>query len=703
VIGDPSEDRNPVDGYPDAALVGPNAVPEARRNLFAVIRRRREFLRNGSGGLLYSAIGALVMLVWHLALIAGAVFVVSWPLGRIIDARVVGPLGVRDVDGTPYWSADGAQLDYVPRLWAPPLWLLAVLGVVLLLRIGSRRSNWRRATDAAAVAVASVAGAVTLVVLVFPWLIDVVVPILESIPGGKVRLPVIFSGGVAAAVIGALRSKLESRAKYLGGVFLGLVLLSFALLVMQDAALTDDVDSEVFTISWPVYLVGLGGYLAAMLTLNPDVWSLQWIYRLRMSQTFANRVTLPDDPEDELIVERREGHEHHRVSAFSGTPGPKPLICCAAAREDRNVTGIPAVSFTIDPDQIIVHQWSEQDEQVSSCLPTAAYEELVAYTPGHRRQLGLIGAASLSGAAFAPSMGKIEVGTTQALLAALNLRLGVWLPNPGSFRRASPPFINIFKEVFGSFDVCGPNLYVTDGGHWENLALVEMVRRRARVIISIDASGDEQYSHSALNQAIELAKVECDATVSIDPEDLAAMKPQPGERMPARNWAQGVIRYPATDGFPESTGRLLYVKAQRSRAMPLQVLRYGQEDDTFPNYSTGDQFLADDEFSNLAVLGRESMIMALRDKREATFADLAAAGPGLPAGMGPAQPDTADAGADDEAVRAPRDAAGTEQADRAEAWEAAVTTPGRMPDGRYLDDPYADRGPSGDPDAEPSS
>ena len=642
IIGDPSEDTARLTNYPEDDL----DEEGARTELYRIVRRRRQFLRNGAGGLFWSAMLALVMLAWHLGLLLTAVYALSWPLGRLIDSRVVPgvDLGGSDVD-----------IDTWSQLRLPVVWGLGLVGLTLVLRIGTKRGRTRRIFDNAMKGAIGLTAGLAFTLLLVPWLLDVVVPAIEDIPGGNSPIPVILSGSVAATIFGFVRSTLESRLKYLGGVVLAIALAIFALLVMDDATMLDGPgDKEFFTGSWWIYVGVVVGYVILSTLLNPDTWSLQWIYRLRMSQTFSNRF-------DDGSFAARRSDQQPRLSAYQGAVGPIPLICCAAAREKRTVTGIPAVSFTMDPAEVVVHQWTGNHLD-SKKMPTEQYEAEIAWTPHHRRQLGLIGAASLSGAAFAPSMGRISVGTTQAALAALNLRLGIWLPNPRAGKRSRPPLVNMFKEVLGQYDVEAPNLYVTDGGHWENLALVEMVRRQAKVIICIDASGDAQYSHNTLNQAIELAQLECDVKIEIATSELEKLKPAKGERMPERNWAEGEIHYPVEDDEPAKVGRLLYVKAQRSRAMPLQVMRYGSEDVRFPDYSTADQFLTDAEFRNLAVLGRESMVLALRNKRQSVFDTLFT---GVPATV-----------------------SALPEEDAEKAWQDMVNTPFRMKEGRYLDDLY---------------
>jgi hypothetical protein len=163
---------------------------------------------------------------------------------------------------------------------------------------------------------------------------------------------------------------------------------------------------------------------------------------------------------------------------------------------------------------------------------------------------------AFGGAAMASPMGRQALGAPNALLVAVNLRLGAWVPNP-RFPTwfADPPTAPrvhlgyLAKELFGRYRPDrDPLVYVTDGGHRENLGLVELLRQRPDVVLCLDASGDRRGTFQALHEAIELSRVELDIDVVID---LSALRPT--NAMPPDCVALGTIRYP--DG---SSGTLVY-------------------------------------------------------------------------------------------------------------------------------------------------
>ena len=117
--------------------------------------------------------------------------------------------------------------------------------------------------------------------------------------------------------------------------------------------------------------------------------------------------------------------------------------------------------------------------------------------PGGGISLGT--AMAISGAAVSPNMGYHSSPSLSFLLTLLNVRLGWWLGNPGSagekaktaidqrqqpFRQDAPPLAvrPLLSELFGWMNENSPYVYLSDGGHFEDLGLYEMVRRRCKWI-----------------------------------------------------------------------------------------------------------------------------------------------------------------------------------------------------------------------------
>jgi hypothetical protein len=199
------------------------------------------------------------------------------------------------------------------------------------------------------------------------------------------------------------------------------------------------------------------------------------------------------------------------------------------------------------------------------------------------------------------------------LMALFNVRLGWWLANPrgdnADYARTKPRFAlrPFFMEMFGLTSETERWVYLTDGGHFENLGLYEMVRRRCRVIVVSDAGCDPDYSFDDLGNA--LRKIWIDLGVRIDLHGLDLLKkrfkerPSPAEAAPY--WAIGDIRYSEADEGDSEDGLLLYFKSGLHGTEPMSVLSYAIAHGTFPHESTLNQFFSESQFESYRALGYE--------------------------------------------------------------------------------------------------
>lgn len=222
-------------------------------------------------------------------------------------------------------------------------------------------------------------------------------------------------------------------------------------------------------------------------------------------------------------------------------------------------------------------------------------------------------AMAISGAAVSPSMGYNSSPGVAFLMALFNVRLGWWLANPRGgnpdYAKVKPPFAlrPFFMEMFGLTSETERWVYLTDGGHFENLGLYEMVRRRCRVIVVSDAGCDPDYSFEDLGNA--LRKIWIDLGVSIDMRGLDLLKKRFTERpSPAKEgpyWAIGDIRYSDADGGTSQDGLLLYFKSGLHGTEPMGILSYAIAHATFPHETTLNQFFSESQFESYRMLGYE--------------------------------------------------------------------------------------------------
>jgi hypothetical protein len=233
-------------------------------------------------------------------------------------------------------------------------------------------------------------------------------------------------------------------------------------------------------------------------------------------------------------------------------------------------------------------------------------------------------AATASGAAASSNMGYYTTSPLISLLLTFfNVRLGLWLGNPGphgqqTYQLSSPTlsFQPVLSEAFGLTDDKNPYVYLTDGGHFENLGFYEMVLRRCHFIVVSDAAADAQFRFGDLGSAVR--KIRIDLGVPIDFWDVDIYpKAPPAERGRGVYWALGRVRYTSVDKSPEARdGVLLYLKPTVYGDEPRDVLEYKRDFPDFPHQSTADQFFDEPQFESYRVLGAHIMERICGDGRE---------------------------------------------------------------------------------------
>jgi hypothetical protein len=166
--------------------------------------------------------------------------------------------------------------------------------------------------------------------------------------------------------------------------------------------------------------------------------------------------------------------------------------------------------------------------------------------------------------------------------------------------------------MFGLTNETARWLLLSDGGHFDNLGLYEMVRRHCRIIVVVDGGADADYNFSDLGHA--LARIQTDLGIRIDFTGIDRLKrrfttrPTPAEASPS--WAVGRIRYAASNPTFKD-GVLLYLKAGLHGAEPVNILSYGLTHAQFPHDSTVNQFYGESQFESYRALGYEVVNDAL--------------------------------------------------------------------------------------------
>ena len=220
-----------------------------------------------------------------------------------------------------------------------------------------------------------------------------------------------------------------------------------------------------------------------------------------------------------------------------------------------------------------------------------------------RGELTLSTAFAVSGAAVDPDSYATNSRPVSFLMTLLNVRLGIWVPNPRHEpRRLRWPawYQLMLREMLGmGLDEKDARIHLADGGHFENLGVYELLRRRCRYIIVSDAGADPACSLADLGQAVQRARADLGAEVDICADPLFH-----GGGESLRKQAHLVGRVTYADG---SHGEILYLKALLTENLGADIYGYWRTNPEFPNQPTSNQFYGELQFDSYRELGRQLM------------------------------------------------------------------------------------------------
>lgn len=357
---------------------------------------------------------------------------------------------------------------------------------------------------------------------------------------------------------------------------------------------------------WFGIFVAIGAIMGIFININK--FSLHAMYRERIIRAFlgasnskfyenANSYTGLDSANDNIpMKDLVENKPLHVVNMTLNLSKPNNL-----AWQSRK-----AESFTVTP----FYCGSSNMGGAGNYRPTAKYG---GFQSQNKKPITLGTAAAISGAAANPNMGYYTFSSAVIFLMVLfNIRLGWWLGNTGlrgseTWQSSTPywsPAIFLAEALGQTTDERG-YVNLSDGGHFDNLGLYEMVLRRCHLIVVSDAGADSAFSFSDFATAIH--KIRVDFGISI--EFAKGSEPKTG-----RNCAIGTIRYKDVDGPSAINGTIIYFKPTLDGNESIDLINYKKKNADFPHETTADQFFGETQFESYRSLGFHQIDSIFKDK-----------------------------------------------------------------------------------------
>jgi hypothetical protein len=422
---------------------------------------------------------------------------------------------------------------------------------------------------------------------------------IQSLHGGAAFAGAVAALSTAAHTLRTILTEAQSAEGWIGasartlarlGLFvLGAMIVPLALWGAYLYLTYSFLDGWTFIPQWGLWSALLVFAVLAALTfcLDANAYSLIRFYRDRLSRAFLCCFGPNQMKVDSL-----------KLSGLRASLGPYPIINSALNVEgsrNANTRGRNADFFTFTPDFV--------GSDLTLYAPTA---EEANGAPGMEElepALDLPTAVAISGAAFSANMGADTIKGLTPTLALLNVRLGYWMRNPRV--RAMRPVATdvlekakriirsklwLFVEMFSLLDETSPHIYLTDGGHIDNLGLYELLKRGCKLIVVMDAEADPDMTFGALQIVERYARIDFGVRLSVPWQDIAARtravsaaidKEGTCAAQAGPHCAIGRITY--ADGA-ESV--LVYIKSSLTGDEKDYVLDYKRRNPSFPHETT---------------------------------------------------------------------------------------------------------------------
>lgn len=398
---------------------------------------------------------------------------------------------------------------------------------------------------------------------------------------------------------------------------------------------------------WTLSLWGAIVVLFAIFCFDPAQVSMHSFYRNRLCRAYlgaSNRDAEGSSEKNRQTDVRLNDDIELRKLSPPGAKRPLHLVCCAAndlagdhlenlSRGSRSAV-LSKFGFSIGN---YWHEWEKEEKNEDKKKKKKKKEKT------KKESLGLASAITASAAAFNSNMGSLSMtlgaGVT-FLCTALNLRLGLWLGHPLSDNVGVPkwtPGLLFLKEMFGWTNsglrpppsdnprqAVAKYVHLSDGAHFENLGLYELVRRHCRYIVVSDCGADRKVTFDDFGNAVRRIREDFGVEIEID---LSPLKPDQAN-ISKQHVAVGSISY-APHGDPKESGKdtgiLIYLKPTLTGDEPCDITQYRTRNEAFPHESTGDQFYDEAQWESYRRLGEHAAHSALRFvERERRSEDLTA-------------------------------------------------------------------------------
>lgn len=475
--------------------------------------------------------------------------------------------------------------------WIPPA-LIGVIAITFFIQIGIAG---RRSSEDVREWFGRLCGYLTVNLLLWLALFAVAAPMLGKYIHGflaNVAGIAVWLGSTGAGLLlsrnknahgqnggresGGLKKLITSVAPYL---FVTGMLILLSVIIARVHIRFNEARPSVFDIYACIAFALFSVLLSSRVDVN--LFSMHALYGNRLVRCYLGASNPNRQPQPFTGFDSGDDLSLSDLAPSAGYQGPYPIVNTAlnlVHGQDLAWQQRKAESFVFSPLYCGFNVQHDEKSTADSALAWKGYRPTTHY--GYQGGPCLGTAMSISGAAAAPNMGYHSSPAMSFLLTVFNVRLGWWMGNPRHPRawRHSAPFLGVMyllNELVGKTRDTSAFVYLSDGGHFENLGVYELVRRRCSLILVCDAGQDGNFNFEDLAGVIE--KCRTDFSVEIDLGSAEEIRPPSGSLYSEAHYAFGVVRYDA-----RHTGAIVYLKASLTGEESVELASYQRAHPCYP-------------------------------------------------------------------------------------------------------------------------
>jgi hypothetical protein len=542
---------------------------------------------------------------------------------------------------TSWNKLDGIARTELPFVLVPPV-LLAALFLTSILHVGLNRRVFR---DEVLEWMARLRGLGYLVslgwlgasgcVLLGGLIVHSVVGELHGLGWGSIAAAAWsgISGWGAKAAKGGRSGNSSFIDRYIRPVIVAIAPWVFVggLLIATSALVQAATDGDSDTVGLRLLVLTLiSATFAGVYGYNVDIneMSMYAFYRNRLARCYQGASVIDRQPDpftgfsrDDRSIGLAELRHKPPAGVVGVYPGPFPIFCCTlnfSSGEDLAWQERKGASFAYTPLYSGYDiSWTGRDRENDPEIYYSGFRDTVDL--GHPLGPSLADACAVSGAAVSPEFGYNTKPGLAFLMTCFNVRLGAWRRNTrwearsSAARQTADPKTTeqsprwglfwLLNELLAKTNANEKFLYLTDGGHFDNMGLYELVRRECRYIVICDAESDGELAFEGLAMAIRKCRTDFGVDIQIDVTKMRKGKDAVDSGV---HCVVGTILYPNDDPQmkPRDRGKIVYLKSTLTGNEPADLLSYRLKHPEFPHDTTADQWFSESQFESYRTLGR---------------------------------------------------------------------------------------------------